>query len=314
VGAGSMAGLAGVVGAVGTQGYVGAGSARSVVTASVSSRLHWACEDRCRVTVRAVLASFPARHCCVDSSHPFGEGGSMKSDRRVRRPVTIPSEFTGFRFPPEVILLAVRWYLRYGLSYRDLEELLGERGIEVDHVTVYRWVQRFTPLLIGTARPMRHVAGDRWFVDETYVKVFGVWRYVYRAVDQHGQVIDVCLSQRRDTVSARSFFTAALAVHDEPSEVITDRAPALASAIEELIPAAQHYTGQYENNRVECDHGRLKARLRPMRGLKTHRTASAVIQGHAFIQNLRRGHYELAVDTASPFGVAAAFDGLRAAI
>ena len=90
--------------------------------------------------------------------------------------------------------MAVRWYLRYGLSYRDVEELLAERGIEVDHVTVYRWVQRFTPLLADAARFARHSPGDRWYVDETYVKVNGVWRYVYRAVDQHGQVIDVLLS------------------------------------------------------------------------------------------------------------------------
>ena len=183
----------------------------------------------------------------------------MKRTRRPGPPVRMPSGFTGFRFPPEVILLAVRWYLRYGLSYRDLEELLAERGIEVDHVTLYRWVQRFTPLLIDAARPVRHLAGDRWFVDETYVKVAGVWSYVYRAVDQHGQVIDVYVSQRRDIASARTFFTAALAVHGDPGEVITDRAPALANVIEELVPAALHNTGQYENNRVECDHGRLKA-------------------------------------------------------
>ena len=159
----------------------------------------------------------------------------------------MPSGFAGFRFPPEVILLAVRWYLRYGLSYRDLEELLAERGIEVDHVTLYRWVQRFTPLLIDAARPVRHLAGDRWFVDETYVKVAGVWSYVYRAVDQHGQVIDVYVSRRRDIASARTFFTAALAVHGDPGEVITDRAPALANVIEELLPAALHNT---ESNRL----------------------------------------------------------------
>jgi IS6 family transposase len=76
----------------------------------------------------------------------------------------------GFRFPPDVIMVAIRWYLRYSLSYRDVEELLAERGIIVDHVTIYRWVQRFTPLLIDAARPCRHVPGDRWFVDETYVK------------------------------------------------------------------------------------------------------------------------------------------------
>lgn len=238
----------------------------------------------------------------------------MKRTRRPRPPVTMLSGFTGFRCPREVILLAVRWYLRYGLSYRDLEELLAERGIEVDHVTLYRWVQRFTPLLIDAARPCRHVAGDRWFVDETYVKVSGVWRYVYRAVDQRGQVIDVHVSQRRDIASARTFFTPALSVHGVPTEVITDRAPALANVVDDLVPAALHNTGQYENNRVECDHGRLKARLRAMRGLKTDRTASIVIRGHAFVQNLRRGHYERAVDTAPLFRLSTAFGELIPAV
>ena len=107
------------------------------------------------------------------------------------------SAFTGFRFPPEVILLAVRWYLRFGLSYRDVAELLAERGVAVDHVTIFRWVQRFTPELIDAARPCRHAVGGRWFVDETYVRVAGVWRYVYRAVDQHGQVIDILVSAQR---------------------------------------------------------------------------------------------------------------------
>jgi IS6 family transposase len=116
------------------------------------------------------------------------------------------SAFAGFQFPSEVITLAVRWYLRYGLSYRDVEDLLAERGVEVDHVTVYRWVQRFTPLFADAARPRRHATGDRWFVDETYVKVAGQWRYLYRAVDQFGQVIDVFLSERRDTSAARRFF------------------------------------------------------------------------------------------------------------
>jgi hypothetical protein len=115
------------------------------------------------------------------------------------------SAFDGFRFPREVIALAVRWYLRYGLSYRDVEELLAERGIRVDHVTVYRWVQRFTAEFIEAARPCRRLPGDRWFVDETYVKVAGRWTYLYRAIDQHGQVIDVMLSIRRDQPAARAF-------------------------------------------------------------------------------------------------------------
>src|SRR5215475_10604430 len=120
------------------------------------------------------------------------------------------SVFAGFRFPPEVISVAVRWYLRYGLSYRDVEELLAERGVTADHVTAYRWVQRFTPELIEAARPGRHGPGDRWFVDETYVKVAGKWTYLYRAVDQYGQVIDVLLSGRRDLAAARRFFIRAL--------------------------------------------------------------------------------------------------------
>jgi transposase-like protein len=172
------------------------------------------------------------------------------------------SAFVGYRFPPEVIILAVRWYLRFGLSYRDLEELLAERGVEVDHVTLFRWVQRFTPLFVDAARPCRHAVGTRWFVDETYVKVSGRWRYVYRAVDEHGQVIDVYISRRRDRVAARRFFAAAITAHGQPAEVVTDLAPALVSVIEELLPDVFHNTDQYVNNRVECDHGRLKARLR----------------------------------------------------
>ena len=134
------------------------------------------------------------------------------------------SVFAGFRFPREVISVAVRWYLRYGLSYRDVEELLAERGVTVDHVTVYRWVQRFTPEFVEAARPRRHAPGDRWFVDETYVKVAGRWTYLYRAIDQHGQVIDVWLSVRRDLAAARRFFTRALRAGTIPVEVTTDRA------------------------------------------------------------------------------------------
>jgi transposase-like protein len=126
-----------------------------------------------------------------------------------------------------VISVAVRWYLRYGLSYRDVEELLAERDITVDHVTVYRWVQRFTQEFIEAARSCRHAPGDRWFVDETYLKVAGQWTYLYRAVDQHGQVIDVLLSLRRDLAAARRSFAQALRVGTIP---------------------------------IEADHGRLKAR------------------------------------------------------
>ena len=215
----------------------------------------------------------------------------MKRRRPVRPVRETSTAFAGFQFPPEVILLAVRWYLRYGLSYRDLEELLAERGINVDHVTLYRWVQRFTPLIIDAARPCRHAVGDRWFVDETYVKVAGTWRYVYRAVDQNGQAIDAWVSKMRDVKAATRFFATVIRDHGEPVEVTTDRSPALARTIVELLPGVHHDTTRYANNRVEADHGRLKARLRPMRGLKRDHTASVVIRGHAFMQNLRRGHY-----------------------
>ena len=136
---------------------------------------------------------------------PFGEARQACAVKLSdRRPAIAPqSAFARVRFSPDVIMVAVRLYLRYGLSYRDVEELLIERGVEVDHVTIFRWVQRFTPLLADAARFCRHSPGDRWFVDETYVRVNGVWRYVYRAVDQHGQVIDVLVSARRDAATAR---------------------------------------------------------------------------------------------------------------
>ncbi|MFC4135900.1 IS6 family transposase [Hamadaea flava] len=232
------------------------------------------------------------------------------------RPCPPPeSAFAGFRFPPEVIMVAVRLHLRFNLSYRDVEELLVERGFEVDHVTIYRWVQRFTPLLADAARFARHSPGDRWFVDETYVKVNGVWRYVYRAVDQHGQVIDVLVSRRRDADAARRFFRRALAaLKVTPTEVVTDAATVYPRVLDELIPSAWHHVERYANNPIEADHSRLKHRLRSMRGLRTDKTAQVIPAGHAFMQNLRRGHYELGFDASPATRVAAAFTELTQAI
>jgi transposase-like protein len=236
-------------------------------------------------------------------------------DHRSRHSSQVaPSAFKGFRFPPEVVVLAVRWYLRFGLSYRDVEELLAERGIEVDHVSVFRWVQRFTPLLADAARPCRHAVGDRWWVDETYVKVAGRWRYVYRAIDQYGQIIDVYVSARRDTRAARRFFRTALDAHGEPTEVVTDRAGTLLAVVDELMPAVFHNTARYANNRIEADHARLKARLRPMHGLKRDHSARVIMRGHAFMQNLRRGHYELGVEARRHRRVATAFTELARTI
>ncbi len=177
-----------------------------------------------------------------------------------------------------------------------------------------RWVQRFTPEFIEAARLARHAPGDRWFADETYVKVAGRWTYLYRAIDQHGQVIDVLLSERRDLAAARRFFIRALRAGTMPTEVTTDRAAAYPRALDELIPSALHAVERDANNPIETDHGRLKARLRPMRGLKRHRSARIISAGHAFVQNLGRGHYELATGVSARHRIPAVFDQLAMAI
>ncbi len=157
--------------------------------------------------------------------------------------------------------------------------------------------------------------GNRWFVDETYVKIAGRWHYLYRAIDQFGQVVDVYVSARRDAGAARTFFDSAMMVtQTSPVEVVTDGAPAYIRVIEDRLPAAWHHVERYANNPIECDHGRLKARLRPMRGLKRQRSARVICAGHAFVQNLRRGHYELGVGAAANQRVVAAFIELARAI
>jgi transposase, IS6 family len=146
------------------------------------------------------------------------------------------------------------------------------------------------------------------------VKVSGEWRYLYRAVDQFGQVIDVMLSDRRDAKAARRFFHAALHCAARPVEVTTDRAAIYPPVLDELLPEAFHHMEKYANNPIEADHGRLKARLRPMRGLKTDHNAGVIAAGHAFIQNLRRGHYELGIEAAPKHRLADAFHELALAI
>jgi transposase-like protein len=235
--------------------------------------------------------------------------------RRVRPDLIARSAFAGFCFPPEEIVLAVRWYLRLGLSYRDVEELLAERSIEVDHVTVYRWVQRFTPLLAEAARPCRHRVGDRWQVDETYVKVAGRWRYVYRAIDQFGQVIDVFRLAKAGRTAARRFFERAIGTTKTmPSEVVTDLAPTRSVVLEELVPTAWHRTDRYANNRIEARSRSSQGGARPMRGLRQEHSARVVIVGHAFVQNVRHGHYELAVEEPANRRLAVAFGELALAI
>jgi IS6 family transposase len=146
------------------------------------------------------------------------------------------------------------------------------------------------------------------------VKVAGQWTYLYRAVDQHGQVIDVLLAVRRDLAAARRFFIRALRGGTVPVEVTTDRAPVYPRVLDELVPSALHTVERYANNPVEADHGRLKARLGPMRGLKRHRSARILAAGHAFVQNLRRGHYDIATDVPDHHRLRKAFDDLAIAI
>ena len=146
------------------------------------------------------------------------------------------------------------------------------------------------------------------------MNVAGRWRYLYRAIDQHGQVIDVLLSARRDRASARMFFTRALRTGIVPVEVTTDRAAVYPRVLDELVPHALHCVEQYANNPVEADHGRLKARLRPMRGLKQHRSAQTIAAGHAFVQNLRPGHYDIATEQPERHRLRVAFADLALAI
>jgi transposase, IS6 family len=146
-------------------------------------------------------------------------------------------------------------------------------------------------------------------------EVAPIRRYVYRAIDQYGQVIDVLVSTRRDADAAPRFFRRALStLKVTPTEVVTDAAAIYPGVLDELIPAAWHHVEQYANNPIEADHSQLKHRLKPMRGLRTDRTAQVVIAGHAFVQNLRRGHYELGLDAPPGSRVAAAFTELALAI
>lgn len=151
-------------------------------------------------------------------------------------------------------------------------------------------------------------------MDETYVKVNGVWRYVYRAVDQHGQVIDVLVSPRRDAAAARRFFhRAPTTLKVTPTEVVTDTNPVYPRVLDDLVPAAWHHVERHANNPIQADHSQLKHRLRPMRGVRTDRTAQTIVTGHAFVQNLRCEHYELATDVPPALRIAAVFTELARA-
>ena len=205
--------------------------------------------------------------------------------------------FRGFRFPGEVILWAVRWYLRFSLSFRDLEQMLAERGVSVDHVSLHRWVQRFAPELERRLRPHLRPLGRAWHVDETYIRVGGAWRYLYRAVDGAGRTVEFLLSATRDAAAARRFFARALGRDGTrpPCLVVTDRLASYRTAFRGLkregrLPAsARHRRGRWLNNRVEQDHRRIKRRTRPMLGLKRFATARRALAGIEAMAMLAKG-------------------------
>ena len=209
--------------------------------------------------------------------------------------------FSGYHFPPDVIALAVRYYLRYRLSYGDLAEWLAERGIHVDRSTLYDWVQHFTPLYQAAARPHRQRVGRVWSVDETYVRVGKHWQYAYRAIDEHGQVIDVYVSPHRAAEDAKAFFRRSLTSSGvRPRRVTTDKAGCYRLALAEVLPEAEHVTGKREQQRLERDHQHMKGRLRPMRDFQTEPTAQVICAGHGVVRNLAGGYYRLGTVAGDP--------------
>jgi transposase, IS6 family len=200
------------------------------------------------------------------------------------------SAFARHAFPDDAIALAVRWYVRYRLSSADVVEWLAERGVQVDRSTVYRWVQRFLPLFVEAARAHRVPVGGRWRVDETYCRLGGRWAYLYRAIDQAGQLVDAYFSERRNADAAMAFFQRAVAsTAVTPERVTTDKARCYPPALRATLPAAEHRSAKYLNNGLERDHGHVKQRLRPMRGFKQPGCADTFTRGHALVRHLGQG-------------------------
>ena len=225
------------------------------------------------------------------------------------------SAFSGYRFPDEIIALAVRWYLRFRLSYADVAEWLAERGITVDPSTIYDWVQAFTPHFIEAARRHRHPLGHKWRVDETLFKIDGRWRYAFGAIDQDGQIVDVLLSEHRDAASAKMFFEQAMTSTEvTPTRVTTDKAKCYPTALRAVVPVAEHRSSHYLNNGLERDHQHLKGRVRPMRYFKQLSRANTFCRGHALIRNLGQGFSDLTADVAPRLRLAIAWAVLAAAI
>jgi transposase, IS6 family len=200
-------------------------------------------------------------------------------------------------FLPDVILLNVRWYSRYALSYRDLEEMMLERGVEVDHTTIYRWVQAYAPELDKRIRPHLNTTNDSWKIDETYIKVKGTWKYLYRAIDSKGNTLDFMLSAKRDAKAAKRFFKKVLKGQPTvmPSVIKVDKNAAYPPAIEELKKAevlpqeTELRQVKYLNNLIEQDHRFIKRRTNPGLGFGSFNTARRTIQGYEAMNMIRKG-------------------------
>ncbi|MBC2887453.1 IS6 family transposase [Ochrobactrum sp. CM-21-5] len=220
------------------------------------------------------------------------------------------NDFKWRHFQGEVILWAVRWYCRYGVSYRDLEQMMGERGVLVDHSTIYRWIQKYAPEMEKRLRwHWRRPLSTSWRVDETYVKVRGQWTYLYRAVDKFGNTIDFYLSPTRNAKAAKRFLGKALnglKDWEKPTVISTDKAPAYGIAIAQLKAEGKcsdelvHRQVKYLNNVIEADHGKLKQLIKPVSGFKALKAACATIKSFEVMRVLRKGQaaiFNLTKDT-----------------
>jgi putative transposase len=201
--------------------------------------------------------------------------------------------FKGAHFPKEIILTGVRWYVAYPLSTRHVEELMQERGVSVDHSTINRWVVRYSPQLEPTFHRRKRPVWLSWRMDETYIPVKGEWRYLYRAVDKHGQTIDFLLTEQRDERAAKRFLTKAIRRHGVPDKITIDGSEANAAAIrsynEEHGTAIIIRQVKYLNNMVEQDHRSVKRVTRPMLGFKSFAAAQAALVGIELMHMLKKG-------------------------
>jgi transposase, IS6 family len=210
---------------------------------------------------------------------------------------TRPTIFKWRQTAPELILCAVRWYLRYSLSLRDVEDLLIERGLEADHTTIWRWVQRYGPELEQRVRRHLKPTNKSWRVDETYVRVQGRWCYLYRAIDSSGATIEFLLSALRDADAAKRLFRKALGdpSHPQPRVINTDQAPIYGSAIPgikqegTLRRCCRHRPVQYLNNILEQDHRAIKRRVNAKQGFREFQAARRIIQGYEAMHMIRKG-------------------------